>query len=199
SAFDLMMRQTIIKKLPQPKIIKFHTDLLFNDLLKILREKELGWLNNNHLTIGNSFINKITNLVWYLDPHHHKLEKRGLRLPNLIANLPEYISNSNYNLYYHNMKHKKVKISHEKLDALIQSLNISLQQPWTSFSYWKEIIQEIHHLVQITQDYSIYLKGINVRMKSIHTSLVPARNARDDIFVKDYEAHDVYPPQYKPL
>ncbi|CAJ0895890.1 20155_t:CDS:2, partial [Entrophospora sp. SA101] len=133
SAFDLMMRQTIIKKLPQPKIIKFHTDLLFNDLLKILREKELGWLNNNHLTIGNSFINKITNLVWYLDPHHHKLEKRGLRLPNLIANLPEYISN---NLYYHNMKHK---------------------------------------------------------------SLVPARDARDDVFVKDYEAHDVYPPQYKPL
>ncbi|CAJ0899955.1 5410_t:CDS:2, partial [Entrophospora sp. SA101] len=24
-------------------------------------------------------------------------------------------------------------------------------------------------------------------------------NARDDVFVKDYEAHDVYPPQYKPL
>lgn len=151
------------------------------------------------MTIGHTFINRVTNLVWYLDPHLNKLEKRGLKLPTIIAKLPAYASESHYNLYYDTMKHKKNEISREKLETLINALTISIQQPWTRLSYWKEIIDDIHDLIKISQEYVNYLRGVNNRMHTIHASLVPIRNGRDDITVEDIEAVSSYPSQYEPL
>ncbi|CAB4425636.1 unnamed protein product [Rhizophagus irregularis] len=141
SAFNFMMTQQRLKKLPPLYNSQFRNDLLYNDFLKILQERKLGWLNDNHLTIGHSFIRRVTDLVWYLDPHLGKLEKRGLKLPKIIAKLPVYASE--------------------------------------------------------TQEYANYLQGINNRMRTIHTSLVPVRNGRDDITVEDIEAVDLYPSQYE--
>ena len=54
SAFDLMMVQQHLKKLPPPCNTQFRTDVLYNDFLKVLQERKLGWLNNSHMTIGHS-------------------------------------------------------------------------------------------------------------------------------------------------
>ena len=199
SAFDLMMAQQHLKKLPPPCNTQFRTDVLYNDFLKVLQERKLGWLNNSHMTIGHSFIRKVTDLVWYLDPHLGKLEKRGLKLPIIIAKLPVYASKSHYNLYYDTMKHKKNEVSREKLESFIKALILSIQQPWTSLSHWEEVIKDIHDLIKIAQEYANYLQGVNNRMRTIHTSLAPIRNGRDDITVEDIEAVDLYPPQYESL
>ena len=63
------------------------------------------------MTIGYSFIHKVTDLVWYLNSHLGKLEKRDLELLTIIAKLTVYASKSHYNLYYDTMKHKKNEIS----------------------------------------------------------------------------------------
>ncbi|CAB4435152.1 unnamed protein product [Rhizophagus irregularis] len=170
SAFNFMMTQQRLKKLPPLYNSQFRNDLLYNDFLKILQERKLGWLNDNHLTIGHSFIRRVTDLVWYLDPHLGKLEKRGLKLPKIIAKLPVYAS---------------------------ETLILSIQQPWTHLLHWEEVIKDIDDLIKIAQEYANYLQGVNNRMRTIHTSLVPVRNGRDDITVEDIEAVDLYPSQYE--
>ncbi|GBC10931.2 hypothetical protein GLOIN_2v1780244 [Rhizophagus irregularis DAOM 181602=DAOM 197198] len=65
SAFNFMMTQQRLKKLPPLYNSQFRNDLLYNDFLKILQERKLGWLNDNHLTIGHSFIRRVTNLVCF--------------------------------------------------------------------------------------------------------------------------------------
>ena len=196
-AFDLMMAQQRLKKLPPPYNSQFRNDLLYNDFLKILQERKLGWLNDSHLTIGHSFIRRVTDLVWYLDPHLDKLEKRGLKLPKIIAKLPVYASESHYNLYHDTMKHKKIEISREKLESFIKALILSIQQPWTRLLHWEEVIKDIHDLIKMAQEYANYLQGVNNRMRIIHVSLVPIRNGRDDITVEDIEAVDLFPSQYE--
>ena len=76
---------------------------------------------------------------------------------------------------------------------------LSIQQPWTSLLHWEEVIKDIHDLIKIAQEYANYLQDVNNRMRTIHTSLVPIRNGRDDITVEDIEAVDLYPPQYESL
>ena len=49
----------------------------------------------------------------------------------------------------------------------------------------------------MAQEYANYLQGVNNRMRTIHASLVPIRNGRDDITVEDIEAVDLYPSQYE--
>ncbi|PKY22926.1 hypothetical protein RhiirB3_504468, partial [Rhizophagus irregularis] len=197
SAFNFMMTQQRLKKLPPLYNSQFRNDLLYNDFLKILQERKLGWLNDNHLTIGHSFIRRVTDLVWYLDPHLGKLEKRGLKLPKIIAKLPVYASESHYNLYHDTTKHKKIEISREKLESFVKALILSIQQPWTRLLHWEEVIKDIDDLIKIAQEYANYLQGVNNRMRTIHTSLVPVRNGRDDITVEDIEAVDLYPSQYE--
>ncbi|PKC61559.1 hypothetical protein RhiirA1_444377 [Rhizophagus irregularis] len=191
------MTQQRLKKLPPLYNSQFRNDLLYNDFLKILQERKLGWLNDNHLTIGHSFIRRVTDLVWYLDPHLGKLEKRGLKLPKIIAKLPVYASESHYNLYHDTTKHKKIEISREKLESFVKALILSIQQPWTRLLHWEEVIKDIDDLIKIAQEYANYLQGVNNRMRTIHTSLVPVRNGRDDITVEDIEAVDLYPSQYE--
>ncbi|POG57971.1 hypothetical protein GLOIN_2v1886194, partial [Rhizophagus irregularis DAOM 181602=DAOM 197198] len=197
SAFNFMMTQQRLKKLPPLYNSQFRNDLLYNDFLKILQERKLGWLNDNHLTIGHSFIRRVTDLVWYLDPHLGKLEKRGLKLPKIIAKLSVYASESHYNLYHDTTKHKKIEISREKLESFVKALILSIQQPWTRLLHWEEVIKDIDDLIKIAQEYANYIQGVNNRMRTIHTSLVPVRNGRDDITVEDIEAVDLYPSQYE--
>jgi len=69
----------------------------------------------------------------------------------------------------------------------------------TRLLHWEEVIKDIHDLIKMAQEYANYLQGVNNRMRTIHTSLVPIRNGRDDITVEDIEAVDLYPPQYESL
>ncbi|CAB4420602.1 unnamed protein product [Rhizophagus irregularis] len=78
-------------------------------------------------------------------------------------------------------------------------LILSIQQPWTRLLHWEEVIKDIDDLIKIAQEYANYLQGVNNRMHTIHTSLVPVRNRRNDVTVEDIEAVDLYPSQYDTL
>ena len=132
-----------------------------------------------------------------MNPHLGKLKKRGLKLPKIIAKLSVYASESHYNLYHDTTKHKKIEISREKLKSFVKALILSIQQPWTRLLHWEEVIKDIDDLIKIAQEYANYLQGVNNRMRTIHTSLVPVRNGRDDVTVEDIEAVDLYPSQYE--
>jgi hypothetical protein len=61
-------------KLPSKHSIISKKDKLYNDLINVLEQLSLGWINVSHESIGNNFINRLTDLLWYIDPHHEKLK-----------------------------------------------------------------------------------------------------------------------------
>ena len=69
--------------------------MLYNELIRLFREKNAGWKGNLHIDIGKSFIERLTQTLWYIDPHLSKFKKRGCNLPQLFAELPTYSQNHN--------------------------------------------------------------------------------------------------------
>ena len=97
-----------------------------------LYDKFIGWTGGMHKTFGNKFINRLTDLLWYLDPHHAKLKDCRCNLPNIFLNLPEYKINSIYNKFYFTGKHKKEQLSVEKLHGYVKEVESCASQPWAS-------------------------------------------------------------------
>lgn len=123
SAIDRLMKENNQVKLPSVKNTNNRKDLLFNDFIKILQKRKLGWVNNKHLTIGKDFAERVTNLIWYIDPHLQKFKQRSIELPLILKDLPQYKAKSQYNTYYETGHHKKTDISHDQLENIVKLLD----------------------------------------------------------------------------
>src|SRR5437016_8780523 len=78
NVLEILMQNSKKSQLPPAKNCTFiRTDLLYNHLLEILREKELGWTGSLQLTVRKEFVKRLTNLIWYIDPHRHKFIRRS--------------------------------------------------------------------------------------------------------------------------
>ena len=82
-------------------------DMLYNELIMLFGEKNVGWKGGLHTDIGKIFIEWLTQVLWYIDPHLAKFKKRGCNLPQLFVELPTYTQNQHYNQFFHTSKHKK--------------------------------------------------------------------------------------------
>lgn len=74
SALTKLMQESQRVKLPTFRNTNNRKDLLYNDIIELLQKRNLGWVNNKHLTIGKDFADQITNLIWYIDPHLQKFK-----------------------------------------------------------------------------------------------------------------------------
>jgi len=163
-------------------------DLMFNDLIDLLNQKSVGWIIGIHETIGNSFVNKLIDLLWYIDPHHEKIKARGCTIPDIFLTLPQYQINETYNQFYFTGHHKKEQISSEKLETLIKTIESCVSQPWASQNIWKNIIGDIFNLCHIMRKYISYLKNVNERMKFINESDEPVCNIFNNISIETRES-----------
>jgi hypothetical protein len=184
NAFNRLMQSSA----QQPSVPSFKTEdnqnnLLYNDIIRLLQQRKVKWNGNLHETAGKKFIERLAALIWYIDPHLDKFCARSLHLPVLFQGLSLYKQNTTYNQFYHHGKHKKEKLSHAKLEELVQSLSISVTQPWACSKVWEPIIQEVLELIQVVKKYSHYLNIANERMQEIHHSDVSARDPTVDLKV----------------
>ncbi|CAB4420652.1 unnamed protein product [Rhizophagus irregularis] len=184
NAFNRIMQSSAQQpSLPSLKTEDNQNNLLFNDIIRLLQQRKVKWNGNLHETAGKKFIERLAALIWYIDPHLDKFCARSLHLPVLFQELSLYKQNTTYNQFYHHGKHKKEKLSHAKLEELVQSLSISVTQPWACSKVWEPIIQEVLELIQVVKKYSHYLNIANERMQEIHHSDVPARDPTVDLKV----------------
>ena len=100
------------KSWPRPNA---NTDLLYNDLVKLLKDESLGWYGRCYESIGSGFIKALTDLLWYIDPHHEKLKSQSCNIPKIFLSLSQYKIKSSYNLFYYAKKHKKDQLMQENL------------------------------------------------------------------------------------
>ena len=115
--------------LPTKHLFVNRKDLMINDLIDLLSQKSVGLVIGIHETIGNSVVNKLIDLLWYIDPHHEKIKAHECTIPDIFLTLPQYQINVTYNQFYFTGHHKKEQISSEKLENLIKAIESCVSQP----------------------------------------------------------------------
>ncbi|CAG8744019.1 10655_t:CDS:2, partial [Dentiscutata erythropus] len=187
NAFELLMKNSQNIHLPELKKENTHRDLLYNDIIRLFQNKEVGWKNAKHNTIGKGFIERLTAALWYIDPHRTKFIARSLSLGELFNNLNQYQKDQHFNLFYHTGKHAKTNLNREKLEQLASSLELSVVQLWATSDNWEIIINKVFILISAMQKYAKNLEQINQVMKEIYISDSPARQPANDLKVYSIE------------
>ncbi|CAB5393085.1 unnamed protein product [Rhizophagus irregularis] len=179
-AFDIMMRNARQPKLPQKRTEHTRHDLLYNEIIDLLRNQKAGWKGGIHQTLGKEFIERIVNVLWYIDPYLELLCSRSCHLPALFKKLATYASDDPdrnvYNIAYRTSHHKKEPISRQKLDLLIKSLELSVGQPWVNDNEWNNIIPAVIALIEMMRKYCEHLVKSQITMTAIHHNDESARN-----------------------
>ena len=179
-AFDVMMRNARQLKLPQHCTEHTRRDLLYNEIIDLLRNQKVGWKGGIHQTLGKEFVTRVANALWYIDPYLKLLQSRSCHMPAFFKELATYASDdtnrNTYNLAYHTSHHKKEPISHQKLNLLIKSLELSIGQPWVNDNEWNNIIPAIISLIDMMRKYSEHLVKSKTIMANIHHNDESARN-----------------------
>ena len=95
SAFEVMLNAAKTLELPPEKSSpedKPRADYqLYNDFLKQMKKQGIGFTPNQKL-LSKKVCDTITSALWYMDPHHAKLQERGSRMTEgcMFANLHGY-------------------------------------------------------------------------------------------------------------
>jgi hypothetical protein len=176
-----IMEASRILKLPKERNFVTRYDLLYNDLVKLLKDKSLGWYGESYESIGSGFIKALTDLLWYIDPHHEKLKLRSCLIPEIFLLLSQYKIKSSYNLFYYTGNHKKEQLKREKLEDYLKAIEHFVIQPWASQENWKSFISNVFELCQTIRKYISYLESVNNGMILNHLRNEPTRNLLDNI------------------
>ena len=199
NAFNMIMETSQHIHLPEQKKEHIRQDLLYNDIIRLFRNKSVGWKNGMHNILGKSFIERLTAALWYIDPHRMKFTERSIPLGELFDELDQYQKNQHYNLYYFTGKHAKYNLMRDKLEKFASLLELSMAQPWASNEIWENIIEEVFVLTSSMQKYASTLEKINISMKQIHMSDTPARQPANDLKVFTIDSCRKIDIQYKQL
>src|ERR1044072_5860513 len=176
NAFNILMENSSRPLLPQRRPEHNNWDRLYNEIIELFEDWKVGWTGGSHDTIGKNFVNRLTNALWYIDPHLSTLHARSYHLPVFFTQLKTYKNGQTYNKFYHTSHHRKDPLSQQKLSHLSSSLELSINQPWASNDIWNQVMPAIFSLIEILRKYSEYLVATNVSMNRLHKSDESARN-----------------------
>lgn len=180
NAFSILMNNSYQPLLPQKCTEYNNCNRLYNEIIELFRTHKVGWMGGIHDTVGKTFVNRIMNAIWYIDPHLSTLSARSYHLPVFFTQLKTYQDGETYNKFYHTSHHKKNPLSQQKLTHLSDSLELSINQPWASNSIWDPIMPSVLSLIEILKKYAEYLNTTNNSMIKLHNSDESARNPEND-------------------
>ena len=198
NAFNVLMNNSRQPLLPQHCTEYNHCNQLYNEIIDLFRDQKVGWTGGVHDTIGKTFVDRITNAIWYIDPHLSTLYARSCNLPVFFTQLKTYWDGETYNKSYHTSHHKKVQLSQQKLLYLSSSLELSISQPWTSNDIWDQVISATLSLIQTLKKYAEYLAIKCTNMTNLHHSDESARNPENNCIMyrisacKDENLNEIY-------
>ncbi|PKC03990.1 hypothetical protein RhiirA5_422915 [Rhizophagus irregularis] len=194
NTFNRMMERARQPYFPMLKRVDTRYDLLYNDVIALLKkEQRNSWRGTESESFAKKFVERLVAILWYIDSHRENFISRSLKLPDIFDELEQYQCNGCYNNFYHTGHHKKEQLSHDKLEQLIKSLELSIEQPWASEDKWMDFINQVILLIENVKKYVNYLREANKNMNVLHNSEFPARNPDCDLKVYTVEAsYDIH-------
>lgn len=168
NAFDILMASQ--KRLSMPLLPEYipertKKDKLFNDLIRFVDGLGKKW-PGGEVQSGKSFLTTLANVLWYIDGHHHSLESRDCKVPELFGpftgyNRPECL------------KHCKRSLSNLNYDTLavhVSSLYDALLLSWLNTDKWNVLKVATRELAKSLDKYTAYLRSQSKKMALHHTS-----------------------------
>jgi len=192
-----IMETSRIPKLPKERNFVTRHDLLYNDLVKLLKDKSLGWYGEYYESIGSRFIKALTDLLWYIDPHHEKLNLRSCVIPEIFLSLSQYKIKSSYNLFYYTGKHKKEQLTQENLKDYLKVIENFITQPWAGQENWRSFISNVFELCHNIRKYISYLESVNNEMILNYSRNEPIRNLLDNMTLEIRNKQRNFNPKFK--
>ena len=199
NAFNIMMEHSRKPYFPLIKREDTRRDVLYNDVIALLKENQKNGWREDQEKIAKMFIKQLVDLLWYIDPHHDTLAARSLHLPNIFKELAQYQCDSHYNNFYYTSHHKKEQLKREKLEQIAESLELTIGQPWASEIKWADFILEVFELINIINQYAKYLQRVNNEVNVRHTSNMVSRNVSQDLQVYTVEKCSEIDAKYQEL
>ena len=114
-----------------------------------LHSMGVGWRPCS-VTIGANFVRKLSQALWYLDPHHKKINSRGFHMPDQCSKFTGYND-------YKKKKMKEPRLSAESLHLHIEQLSTILMQPWLSAKKFCVLHNDVEKLVDALHHYRKHL------------------------------------------
>ncbi|PKK81007.1 hypothetical protein RhiirC2_767428 [Rhizophagus irregularis] len=99
------------------------------------------------------------------------IQQNVIKITSIFNELEQYQHNESYNKFYFTRHHKKEQLSHEKLEQLVKSLELSIEQPWASDDKWMDFIIQV---LKILKKYIIYLRETHQMRKNALKKVTPA-------------------------
>jgi hypothetical protein len=156
SAFEVMrnaQRQRLMADdgLPFPVAVKDGRDRLFNDLICLMREMNVKWVDP--VTYGVPFLKKVRDLLWYIDGHHDTIGERCVKIPNVFSNFNHY----NCPEKYKHRKRTKGNLCSSVLSAHVAAVHDCLQSSWMKKAQFKGLYDVTEELVATLNAYISFL------------------------------------------
>ena len=173
--------------------VKSNKDKLFNDLIQLMKELGVQWIDPN--AYATPFLKKLCEILWYIDGHHRILAEHAPNFPGLFSrfngfNCPEkhkhrkralqnlkFSELRSHSLTLQDMlqaswfKNKPFKALKEATEGLMVSLNM-----YAAFLQEKVKYQKLHHEMNqpsAMQDESSHIQFLPKSSNRVSTSLLP--------------------------
>jgi len=86
NTFNILMSE--VGRLVWPEkyknVCKNNRQKLYNDIIELLQEKNLGWTKQNVLSEGRPFVMQLSDIIWQLDGHHEKFAMQTCPVPEFF-------------------------------------------------------------------------------------------------------------------
>ena len=150
-------------------------ECLKKDVLMMLQDKGLGWTTFSLPSVGENFVNTLTNSLWYLDGHYRALEDRFCHVPSIFKLFEGYNTPEK-------SKHRRkdaANLSAAILDSYSTTLNQLLLHPCFDHEKWKLMKKSVGDLAECMTKYALYLHRQNLVMQKNHSALSVIRSVSD--------------------
>ena len=157
------------RRYPPPIQQRNKKDQLYNDVLSYCEENQIGWIGDEVDSLAITFLRSVTDVLWYIDGHHHVFAGRGVHIPKSFSRFQGY----NVPELTKHRKRSATNMSSSVLESLSTKLFRVLQSSFTQRPQWLELKGDLEELAHSLSKYSEMLQDKNKTMKLVHTSTVP--------------------------
>ena len=136
---------------------KLNGKSLLHDALIIKCSIQISGVRNQDLEDFKYLLLSVSELLWYLAPHEHKLSSRSCPIPSFFKHMTSFNDPKSH-------KHSPGRIQRDKVDLLIGAVTTQLEKSYVHRTHFYAIKEEVDKLVEAAVKYCDFLDNTLISM-----------------------------------